>query len=169
MQEFQADILVATSMNTCTQVLASKLDKSFVNYFPAGPIDPLFTALYPRSNRRAFLPNPLSYVPQAGEVVTSQFLVRNLMLMTDLVSYGPSMGLDIGVAMRPDLQPSCLSVTACTVMLLEFRASVQCCKCCFLWQTQPRIMRLVSYACPSVFWGGPMSPCCMHSQGPMSC
>lgn len=121
MQEFQADILVATSMNTCTQILASKLDKSFVNYFPAGPIDPFFTAIYPRSNRRAFVPNPLSYVPQAGEVVTSQYMVRNLMLTTDLVSYNPSMGLDIAVAMRPDLQPSCLGVTAPRVMLLEPR------------------------------------------------
>lgn len=118
MQEFQADILVATSMNACTQILASKLDKSFVNYFPAGPIDPFFTAIYPRSNRRAFLPNPLSYVPQAGDVTTSQYMVRNL---TDLIMYNSSMGLDIGVAIRSDLQASCLGVTACRVMLLEPR------------------------------------------------
>ena len=67
--------MVATSMNLCTQVLASKLDKGFINYFPAGPFDPFFTTIYPNSNRRAFMPNPLSYNPQAGSVVASQHMV----------------------------------------------------------------------------------------------
>ena len=67
--------MVATSMNPCAQVLASKLDKSFINYFPAGPIDPFFTTIYPNSNRRAFLPNPLSYTPQGRSVVSTQHMV----------------------------------------------------------------------------------------------
>ena len=75
MQDFKADVIVATSMNLCAQVLASKLDKSFVNYFPAGPIDPFFTTIYPDSNRRAFLPNPLSYTPQGGSVMATQHMV----------------------------------------------------------------------------------------------
>ena len=67
--------MVATTMNLCAQVLASKLDKNFINYFPAGPIDPFFTTIYPDSNRRAFMPNPLSYNPQGGSVTTSQHMV----------------------------------------------------------------------------------------------
>ncbi len=75
MQEFQTDVIVATTMNLCAQVLASKLDKSFINYFPAGPIDPFFTSIYPDSNRRAFMPNPLSYNPQGGSVGVTQHMV----------------------------------------------------------------------------------------------
>ena len=81
MQDFQADIMLATSLNLCAQVLASKLDKAFINYIPAGPIDPFFTTIYPNSNRRAFMPNPLSYVPQAGDVIPSQRMVRGASLL----------------------------------------------------------------------------------------
>lgn len=81
MQGFQADIMLATSLNLCAQVLASKLDKAFINYIPAGPIDPFFTTIYPNSNRRAFMPNPLSYVPQAGDVTPSQRMVRGASLL----------------------------------------------------------------------------------------
>ena len=58
-------MIVATSLNPCTQVLASKLDKPFIDFFPAGPIDPMLTSIYPNSNRRALAPNPLPYVPSS--------------------------------------------------------------------------------------------------------
>ena len=79
MQEFQADLMVATTFNPCAQVLASKLDKPFINYFPAGPIDPMLTSIFPSSNRRALAPNPLSYVPQAGHTAATQHMVRMLL------------------------------------------------------------------------------------------
>ena len=70
--------MVATSFNPCTQVLASKLDKPFINFFPAGPIDPMLTSIYPNSNRRALAPNPLPYVPQAGHTAATQHMVGTL-------------------------------------------------------------------------------------------
>ena len=70
--------MVATSINLCTQVLASKLDKPFIDFFPAGPIDPMLTSIYPNSNRRALAPNPLSYVPQAGQTAATQHMVGML-------------------------------------------------------------------------------------------
>lgn len=76
MQGLHADLLLASSMYPCTQVIASKLDRPFVNYFPAGSLEPMMTSLWPGSNRRLFLPNPLSYFPQHGVSVTSQRLVR---------------------------------------------------------------------------------------------
>jgi hypothetical protein len=80
LQDLHADVLLASSMYSCTQVLASRLDKPFVNYFPAGAIEPFMTSLWPGSNRRLFLSNPLSYFPQMDLSVTSQHLVRNLAL-----------------------------------------------------------------------------------------
>ena len=75
-QAFKPDIMLATTMFPAVPVLASRLNISFVNYFPAGAIEPFFTTLYRGSNRRAFLPNPLSYMPQVDLPVTSQHLVR---------------------------------------------------------------------------------------------
>ena len=70
--------MVATTLNPCAQVLASRLDKPFINYFPAGPIDPMMTSIYPSSNRRALAPNPLSYVLQAGHTAATQHMVGKL-------------------------------------------------------------------------------------------
>ena len=75
-QEFGAELLVGTSMFPCLQILSSKLDLPFVNFIPAGPIDPLFNFLWRGTNHRAALPNPLSYLPQSGLPVASQHLVR---------------------------------------------------------------------------------------------
>ena len=75
MQGFKPDILLASTFFPCTQILASKLDTPIVNYFPTGPFDPFFTSLWRGSNRRGFLPNPLSYNPQIDMETTSQHMV----------------------------------------------------------------------------------------------
>ena len=59
----------------CTRVLAAKLDIALIDYSPLAPLDPLHTSIYSMSNRRTFLPNPLSYVPQACTGNTSQRMV----------------------------------------------------------------------------------------------
>ena len=69
--------MVANNEDMCTQVLASKLDKPFVNYIPHGPSDPLLTTLYPNSNRRTFIPLPLSYLPLGSTVNNNQHLVSS--------------------------------------------------------------------------------------------
>lgn len=75
-QDFAPEVLVGTSMFPCLQVLSSKMDLPFVNFLPAGPIDPVFDTMWRGTNFRAPLPNPLSYVPQMGMPAPSQHLVR---------------------------------------------------------------------------------------------
>ena len=74
-QELKPDLLLGTSFFPTVQVLAKRLNISFVDYFPAGAIEPFFTTLWRGSNRRAFLPNPLAYHPQMDMHVTSQYMV----------------------------------------------------------------------------------------------
>lgn len=57
--------MVANILNFCAQVLTSKLDKAFINFMPDVPHDPILTSMYPNSNRRMFVPTPLSFVPLA--------------------------------------------------------------------------------------------------------
>ena len=76
-QATNADLLLAENFNPCTRVLASKLNLSFVDYFPAGPYEPFFTSWW-KGNRQAVWPNPLSYFPQHGMHATSQRLARLL-------------------------------------------------------------------------------------------
>lgn len=68
-QAFQASLMVANNEDMCTQVLASKLDKPFVNYVSHGPWDPMLTSMYPNSNCRTFIPLLLSYLPILGSTV----------------------------------------------------------------------------------------------------
>ncbi len=76
MQDFGAELLLGTSMFPCVNILASRLDLPFVNYFGASPIEPFLTSLWRGSNRRFFTSNPLSYVPQMEQDFTTQYLVR---------------------------------------------------------------------------------------------
>ena len=77
-QAFNADVLVGEPPHLCIQVLASKLDKAFVGFTPMGPRDPLSSSIYPKSGRKAFLPNPLAYVPQADAEIITQHMVSRL-------------------------------------------------------------------------------------------
>ncbi|CAL5228007.1 g11062 [Coccomyxa viridis] len=72
LQAFQADLMLGYTYVLCTRVLAAKLDIALIDYSPLAPLDPLHTSIYSMSNRRTFLPNPLSYVPQACTGNTSQ-------------------------------------------------------------------------------------------------
>lgn len=74
-QDSRPQRLLGTTFYTCTLILASKLDVPLVSYFPAGPFEPFFTTLWRGSNRRAFLPNPLSYFPQQDMCTTTQHMV----------------------------------------------------------------------------------------------
>ena len=78
LQAIKPDLVLASTMYPCTQILASKLDAPIINYFPTGPFDPFFTTLWRGSNRRGFLPNPLSYNPQVDMEITSQHMVSAL-------------------------------------------------------------------------------------------
>jgi hypothetical protein len=78
-QELNPDLLLGTTMNPCAQVVASKLSRPMVSYFPAGPLEPFMTSLWRGSNRRAFIPNPISYFPQMGLRTESQHLVGPLL------------------------------------------------------------------------------------------
>lgn len=60
----------------CAQILASKLDVQFVNFWLHGPVEPFATSLYRRSNRNAFAPNPLAYFPQKETGIETQHMVR---------------------------------------------------------------------------------------------
>ena len=77
MQAMKPDLLLGIHINPCTQVLASRLNIPFVSLLLAAPIEPLLTSLWPGSNRRAFLPNPLSYYPQLGMQIASQHMVSS--------------------------------------------------------------------------------------------
>ncbi|BDA49332.1 UDP-glucuronosyltransferase 2A1 [Coccomyxa sp. Obi] len=73
-KDLAPEVLVGTSMYPCLQVLSSKLELPFVNFLPAGPIDPMFDNIWRGANYRAPLPNPLSYLPQMGMPAASQHL-----------------------------------------------------------------------------------------------
>ena len=77
MQAFDADVLVGEPPHLCIQVLASKLDKVFIGFWPMGPQDRLITSIYPKSGQGAFLPNPLAYVPQADAGIVTQRMVSH--------------------------------------------------------------------------------------------
>ncbi len=77
LQDFRANIIVANTFNFCAQVLASKLDLALVNFVPEEPSDPLLTSVYPNSNRRAFIPNSLAYVPFAKTGILTQHMVSS--------------------------------------------------------------------------------------------
>lgn len=77
-QEFGPELLFGTSMFPCLQVLSSKMDLPYVNYLPAGPVDPVFNFLWRGTNFRAALPNPISYLPQIGMTVASQQMVSTI-------------------------------------------------------------------------------------------
>ena len=75
-QEFAPDLMLGEAFFSCSALLASRLDIQWVSYFPAAPMEPFLTSVWPGSNRRAFTPNPLSYYPQMSMTTTSQFMVR---------------------------------------------------------------------------------------------
>lgn len=70
------DLIIGFHLLPCLAVLASKLDLPFVSVSPVGPQDPMFTSPYSNSNRRLFMPAPLSYLPQMGMRATTQDMVR---------------------------------------------------------------------------------------------
>ena len=70
LQDFNADVMLAEMLFFCTPILASKLDKPWINFFPAAPIEPLTTFLY-----HLFLPNPISHNPQSYSQITTQRMV----------------------------------------------------------------------------------------------
>ena len=74
-QDLKPDLILGTFMYPAVPILASRRNLPFINYFPAGAIEPFFTTLWRGSGRRVFLPNPLSYHPQMDLHVTSQHLV----------------------------------------------------------------------------------------------
>ncbi len=59
------------------QVLASRLDVPFLNFWLAAPIEPFATSLWRGSNRNAFTPNPLAYFPQMETDIQTQHMVRS--------------------------------------------------------------------------------------------
>lgn len=60
------------------QVMASKLDVPFVNFWLFGPVEPFATSVWRGSNRNAFAPNPIAYFPQKGTGIETQYMVSVL-------------------------------------------------------------------------------------------
>ena len=75
-QGFRPDLLLGEVCYPCSQLIAARLNVSWVNYWALAPLEPQFTSLYSTSNRRFFFPNPISYFPQMEFRGTSQHLVR---------------------------------------------------------------------------------------------
>ncbi len=115
--------MLATTMFPAVPILASRLNISFVNYFPAGAIEPFFTTLYRGSNRRAFLPNPLSYMPQVDLHVTSQHMVRCSSVFT-LICY--IYIFSTTQALRGDDNASWVTIWGCVCSADILGAAAQC-------------------------------------------
>ena len=75
-QEFAPDLMLGEAFFSCSALLASRLDIQWVSYFPAAPMEPFLTSVWPGSNRIAFTTHPLRYSPQMSMTTTSQFMVR---------------------------------------------------------------------------------------------
>ncbi len=81
-------MMLAEAFYSCTGILASRLDLPWVNYFPAAPLEPYLTSIWPSSPRRAFVPNPLSYFPQNTMSTTTQFMVCSFPFLTPYLLSG---------------------------------------------------------------------------------
>lgn len=57
------------------QVLASKLDIPYVNFWFISPVEPFQTSLWRTSSRNFFTPNPLAYFPQKDSGIQTQYMV----------------------------------------------------------------------------------------------
>ena len=68
-------MILAEILFFCTPILASKLDKPWINFLPIAPFEPFMTSLHSGSNRQLFLPNPISYHPQSYSHITTQRMV----------------------------------------------------------------------------------------------
>lgn len=69
-------MMLGETFYPCAALLASRLNISWVSYFPAAPLVPFLTSMWPGCPRRTFVPNPLSYIPQMNTRTTTQIMVR---------------------------------------------------------------------------------------------
>ena len=67
--------MLAEAFSPCPALLASKLDLPWVDFWPAAPVEPFMSSLWPGANRQMFQPNPLSYYPQFFMRSTTQRMV----------------------------------------------------------------------------------------------
>lgn len=74
LKEYNPELLLAETLSPCAQIMASKLDVSFVNFWLYGPVEPFATSIWRASNRNAFAPNPIAYFPQKGTGIDTQHM-----------------------------------------------------------------------------------------------
>ncbi|BDA49333.1 UDP-glucuronosyltransferase 2A1 [Coccomyxa sp. Obi] len=74
LKEYNPELLLAETLSPCAQIMASKLDVPFVNFWLFGPVEPFATSIWRRSNRNAFAPNPIAYFPQKGTEIETQYM-----------------------------------------------------------------------------------------------
>ncbi len=79
LQEFDPDVMLGESLNPCTALLASVLNKSWVNYWPIALWEPYLSHQWGAMNQ-LHLPNPLRYLPQMSMRTSTQYMVRSTSL-----------------------------------------------------------------------------------------
>ena len=70
-------MMLGESINPCTALLASVLNKSWVNYWPIALWEPILSHQWGITNQ-LHLPNPLSYLPQMSMRTSTQYMVRSM-------------------------------------------------------------------------------------------